>query len=156
MLNYILLLLVLLLICGFFSAAEIAFVTGNKLKIEIRARKKNLAARSALYFTNDPRKFFSTILLGSTILNITFASLSALFLYSMFGLSEINILIISTLVMLIFGELLPKYLSREIADRVVFIAAIPLRVISFVLTPLVKVTSSVSSLFIKSIKKKAI
>jgi len=150
MLNYILLLLVLLLICGFFSAAEIAFVTGNKLKIEIRARKKNLAARSALYFTNDPRKFFSTILLGSTILNITFASLSALFLYSMFGLSEINILIISTLVMLIFGELLPKYLSREIADRVVFIAAIPLRLLSIILMPLVKVTSSVSSLFIKS------
>jgi CBS domain containing-hemolysin-like protein len=150
MLNYILLLLVLLLICGFFSAAEIAFVTGNKLKIEIRARKKNLAARSALYFTNDPRRFFSTILLGSTILNITFASLSALFLSSMFGLSELNILIISTLIMLIFGELLPKYLSREIADRVVFIAAIPLRAISFVLTPLVKITSSVSSLFIKS------
>jgi len=150
MLNDILLLLVLLLICGFFSATEIAFVTGNKLKIEIRARKKNLAAKSALYFSNDPRTFFSTILLGSTILNITFASLSALFLSSMFGFSEISILIISTLIMLIFGELLPKYLSREIADRVVFIAAIPLRIFSFLLTPLVKVTSSVSSLFIKS------
>jgi len=150
MLNDIILLLILLLICGFFSATEIAFVTGNKLKIEIRARKKNLAAKSALYFTNDPRTFFSTILLGSTILNITFASLSALFLSSVFGLNEINILIISTLVMLIFGELLPKYLSREIADRVVFIAAIPLRLFSFILSPLVKITSSVSTLFIKS------
>jgi len=76
MVNDIILLAVLLLICGFFSATEIAFVTGNKLKIEIRARKKKiLLQRSALYFTNDPRTFFSTILLGSTILNITFASL---------------------------------------------------------------------------------
>ena len=150
MVNDFILLLVLLLICGFFSAAEIAFVTGNKLKIEIRARKKNLSAKSAQYFTNDPRTFFSTILLGSTILNITFASLSALFLSSIYGLNEISILLISTFIMLIFGELLPKYLSREIADRVVFIAAIPLRIISFVLSPLVKITSSVSSLFIKS------
>jgi CBS domain containing-hemolysin-like protein len=150
MLNDILILLVLLLLCGFFSAAEIAFVTGNKLKIEIRARKKNLAAKSALYFTNDPRKFFSTILLGSTIINISFASLSALFLSRVFGMHELNILLISTLIMLIFGELLPKYLSREIADRVVFIAAIPLRIISFILTPFVRITSSVSTLFIKS------
>jgi CBS domain containing-hemolysin-like protein len=150
MLNDIIILVVLLLLCGFFSGAEIAFVTGNKLKIEIRARKKNLAAKCALYFTNNPRKFFSTILLGNSIINITFASLSALFLSRVFGYGEVSILIISTLILLIFGELLPKYLSREIADRVVFIAAIPLRLISFVLTPLVKITSSVSSLFIKS------
>ncbi len=150
MLNDIILLLVLLLFCGFFASSEIAFITGNKLKIEIRARKNNFAAKSALYFSNDPGTFFSTILLGNSILNITFASLSTIFLSSIFGLGEISILIISTLIMLIFGELLPKYLSREIADRFVFIAAIPLRVISFILTPLVKVTSSVSSLFIKS------
>ena len=150
MINDLILLLILLVICGFFSAAEIAFVTGNKLKIEIRARKKNLAAKSALYFTNDPRTFFSTILLGNSIISITFASLSALFLSRVFGYNEVTILMASTLILLIFGELLPKYLSREIADRVIFIVAIPLRLMSFILSPLVRLTSSVSSLFIKS------
>lgn len=150
MLNDILLLVVLVFISAFFSGSEIAFVAGNKLKIEIKARKNNLAAESALYFNSNPQHFFSVILIGNSIVNISFASLSALFLASIFGLNEINILIISTFILLIFGELLPKYLSIEIPDRVVLISAVPIRIISFVLYPFVKTTSWISTFFTKS------
>jgi CBS domain containing-hemolysin-like protein len=150
MLNDILLLVLLVILSAFFSGSEIAYVTGNKLKIEIKARKNSLAARSALYFTNNPQNFFSIILIGNSIVSISFASLSALFLVRIFGFNEITILIISTFILLIFGELLPKYLSSEIPDRIVFISALPIRIISFILYPFVKTTSWISALFTKS------
>ena len=150
MLNDILLLVLLVILSAFFSGSEIAYVTGNKLKIEIKARKNSLAARSALYFTNNPQNFFSVILIGNSIVSISFASLSALFLVRIFGFNEITILIISTFILLIFGELLPKYLSSEIPDRIVFISALPIRIISFILYPFVKTTSWISTLFTKS------
>ncbi|MDR3609082.1 MAG: hemolysin family protein [Ignavibacteriaceae bacterium] len=150
MINDILLLVILVLISAFFSGSEIAFVTGNKLKIEIKARKNNLSARSALYFTNNPQNFFSTILIGNSIASISFASLSALFLARIFGFGELLILIISTFVLLIFGELLPKYISSEISDRIVLISAVPLRIISFILYPFVMATSWISTLFTSS------
>jgi CBS domain containing-hemolysin-like protein len=150
MINDILLLVLLVFICAFFSGSEIAFVTGNKLKIEIKARKNSLAARSALYFTNNPQNFFSIILIGNSIVSISFASLSALFLAHIFGFNDVSILIISTFILLIFGELLPKYLSSEIPDRIILISAVPIRVISFILYPVVKVISWISTLFTKS------
>jgi putative hemolysin len=150
MINDIVLLVLLVIICAFFSGSEIAFVTGNKLKIEIKARKNGLAAQSALYFTNNPQNFFSIILIGNSIVSISFASLSAIFLARIFGFNEITILGISTFILLIFGELLPKYLSSEIPDRIVLITALPIRIISFILYPLVKITSWISTLFTKT------
>jgi Mg2+/Co2+ transporter CorB len=47
-------LVILLALSAFFSGTELAFVVANKLKIEVRARKKNLAALSAKYFINNP------------------------------------------------------------------------------------------------------
>lgn len=150
MVEDIIILVLLVIISGFFAASEIAFVVGNKIKVEIKARKKNLAAENALHFINDPRAFFSTVLIGNNVVNIAFASISTVFLTAMFGFSEIKILLISTFVLLIFGELLPKYFARELADRVIFVSAIPIRVVSFVLYPFVKFFSSISNLLTQS------
>lgn len=139
----------LILFSAFFSGTEIAFIVSNKIKIEIRARKNNFAAKNALYFTNNPQTFFSSILLGNNIVNVTFASISALLLAS-FGLNELSILFISTFAILIFGELLPKYISSEIADRVILLSSIPLRIISFLLYPIIKLTTILSSLFTRT------
>jgi len=143
---YLLDLFALLLLSAFFSSSEIAFVVGNKIKIEIRARKKNLSALNARYFINNPDQFFSTILISNSAVNIAFASLSSIFLSELFGLKEFEILLISTALILLFGELIPKYFGRELADRLVLLVAIPLRAIAIVLYPLVKITSKVSSI----------
>ncbi len=144
-LNDILFLLFLLLISAFFSGSEMAFVVSNKLKLEVKARRKSLSAKSAVYFTKNPHVFFSTILLGNNIVNIAFASISTIYLAGIFKLNDLSILIISTFFLLIFGELLPKYFSRELPDRVMLIAALPLRLLSFILKPFIKFTSSISS-----------
>lgn len=143
-------LLILIALSAFFSGTELAFVVANKLKIEVRARKKSLAALSAQYFVNNPHNFFSTILIGNNIVNITYASLGAVFLVSLFGWSEFTILIVSSLIILFFGEIIPKYFARELADQVVAITSFPLRIISYLLYPFVKITSAFSNRIMQS------
>ncbi|HUX61754.1 MAG TPA: hemolysin family protein [Ignavibacteriaceae bacterium] len=140
----VLILLVLILLSAFFSGSEIAYVVSNKLKLEVRARGNKLSAKSALYYIQNPQTFFSTILIGNSIVNIAFASITTLFLTTIFGLGEVSVLIISSFILLIFGELIPKYFSRELSDRIILMTALPLRVFSFLLSPLTKITSSIS------------
>ena len=138
-------LIILILFSAFFSGTELAFVVANKLKIEIRAKKKTLTALSAQYFINHPQSFFSTILIGNNIVNIAYASLGAVFLASLFGWSEITILVVTSLVILFFGEIIPKYFARELADQVVVLTSIPLRICSYILYPFIKLTSAFSN-----------
>ena len=142
-------LIILLLLSGFFSSSEIAFVVANKIKIEIRARNNSLTAKNARFFVKNPQIFFSTILISNNIVNIAFASLSTIILTQKFNLNELEILLVSTTLILIIGEIVPKYLAREMADLLVPFFAIPIRVLTFILYPFVKVTSSISSLLVR-------
>ena len=146
----ILYLIILVVFSAFFSGTELAFVVANKLKIEVRARKKNLAAISAKYFINHPQNFFSTILLGNNIVNIAYASLGTVFLQAIFGWNELTILIVLSVVILFLGEIIPKYLARELADRVVLLSALPLRVASYLFYPFVKITSAISNKIVQT------
>lgn len=146
MISDLLILIIFLALSAFFSASEIAFILSNKIKLEIKARKKNLAAQNALFFSRQPQKFFTTMLIGTNISNIAFASISAVLLSTIFHLDELEILIISTLLLLFLGELIPKYLAREIADRFILLSSVPIRVVSIILYPFVKFLSWISSL----------
>ncbi len=155
MTNQLIILIILVLISAFFSGSELAFVVSNKLKIEVRARKKNIAAKSAYSFVKNPQYFFSTILIANNVVNIAFASLSALILSAAFNLNEFSILIISTLILLLFGELIPKFLARELGERVVLFTSIPIRIVFYVLYPLVRMISSLSLFLTQSSNMKA-
>lgn len=141
----------LLFLSGFFSSSELAFVVSNKIKIEISARKNNLAAKSSLYYLKNPQVFFSTILIANNIVNIAFASIITIFLFNIFQLNDIIILLISSTLILLFGELIPKYVAREYPDRLIMLTVLPVRVLTFLLYPFVKITSSISS-FLTSLK----
>lgn len=138
----------LLALSGFFSSTELAYVVANKLKIELRARKNKLAAKYAHFFINNPQTFFSTILISNNIVNIAFASIITIFLSEIYNFSEWAILLISTILLLLIGELIPKYIAREFADGLILVAAIPVKIISLVLSPFVKLTDSISLLLI--------
>lgn len=148
------LLVLLLVISAFFSASEIAYITANKIKIEVKAKKKNIMAKNALYFIRKPQEYFATILIGNNVVNIAFSSLIAVMLTLSFHLEEGTILLISTLLILFFGELLPKYLSREAADSFVLISAVPIRIISFVLFPFVRTINFFNKFFNQDITVK--
>ena len=140
----LILLILLLFLSGFFSGTEMAYIVSSKLKMEIKARKKNPAAVSAHYFKSHPQTFFSTVLIGNNVVNVALSSLSAVFLSAIFGLGELSILIISSFLLLLFGELLPKYFASEIADKTLLLTALPLRIFSFMIFPFVKAASTAS------------
>ena len=58
MTNQLIILIILVMISAFFAGSELAFVVANKLKIEVRARKKNYAAKSAYAFVQNPQYFY--------------------------------------------------------------------------------------------------
>jgi CBS domain containing-hemolysin-like protein len=148
-------LIALLFFSAYFSGTEMAFIVSNKLKIEVRARKKNIAAQSAFHFVKDSQSFFSTILIGNNIVNIAFASLSTLALTTSLGWSDYKILLFISVITLIFGELIPKYIAREGADSIILFASIPLRLLSIILYPFIKLTTHLSKLLTERKKDSA-
>ncbi|HET54984.1 MAG TPA: HlyC/CorC family transporter [Ignavibacteria bacterium] len=145
----LIILIVLLLFSAFFSSSEIAYVVANRIKIEVRARQKNLSAKNSNYFVKNPQIFFSTILISNNIVNIAFASISTVFLTTQFQFNDFEILLITATLLLIIGEIIPKYIARETADYLFGILSTPIRIFTFILYPFVKITSSISDLLTK-------
>lgn len=144
MFTEIFLLIILLVLSAYFSSTEMAYIAANKLKLEVKTRKKDLVSKNVAYYINNPNTFFSTILLGNNIVNIAFASLSAVILSSLFHLNEIQILSITTILLLFFGELIPKYFAHETADFLIIISSSVLRIITVILFPLIKALAFIS------------
>ncbi len=155
-----------ILLSGFFSGSEIAFVSANRLKLEIESRKGSLTSRSLAFFNERPETFLTTTLVGNNIINVLYATLMAIFLLepvqqiyqSWFGTmpSTVVVLLIQTviaaLIIMIFGEILPKAIFRIQADFMVKVVSIPLRVLNIVLRPLITVANSSSSILVKWMK----
>jgi len=154
---------VTILISGFFSGSEIAFVSANRLKLEIESRKKSAVGRALAFFAKNPSTFLTTTLVGNNIINVVYATLMALFLLqpvqywylelagtepSTFIVLFIQTVIASVLIML-FGEILPKAIYRIQADTMVKIVAIPLRVLNFLLKPLIIIANSASDVIVR-------
>ena len=75
-----LLIVLSVLLSGFFSGSEIAFVSANKLKLEVISRKRNVLARFINFFKSNPNTFLTTTLVGNNIVNVLYATLMAIFL----------------------------------------------------------------------------
>ena len=152
-----------ILLSGFFSGSEIAFVTANKLKLEVASRKKNPLANAIEFFKKNPETFLTTTLVGNNIVNVLYATFMAIFLVNpIIGYSEawfshtpseFQILMVQTIIasvlIMLFGEIIPKAIFRAQADVMVSVIAIPLRVCYYLLNPLVRLANSSSNVLIK-------
>lgn len=158
-----LLIVLTVFLSGFFSGSEIAFVTANKLKLEVISRKKNFLASSVNFFKNNPDTFLTSTLVGNNVINVLYATLMAIFLVSPISKyselwfnytpSEVQIFvaqtIIASVIIMIFGEIIPKAIFRSQADFIMNIIAIPLRVFYFIFRPLIGIANSSSNILIK-------
>ncbi len=158
--------LAVILISGFFSGSEMAFVTANKLKLEIESRKNTIKGKALAYFSDNPERFLTTTLVGNNIVNVIYATLMAIFLaepirvaYSnLFGVipSGAMVLLIQTLfasvIILLFGEILSKAIFRVQADFLIKFIAVPLRVTNYLLWPLIVVSNGASGMLVKLFK----
>lgn len=135
---------------AYFSATEIAFVVANKIKIEIRAKQNVLGAKAARKIIKNPEEVFVTILVANNIANITFASFFGLYLQQTYQFSELSTLLLTTLIILTFGEIIPKAFTQEVADIAILYFSYPFKFIKTILFPIVRLLEKIS----KSILKK--
>lgn len=167
--NEWLLIMFMLLLSGFFSGTEIAYVSANRLKLEIRSRKSTIGARHLKYFLRNPEAFMSTTLIGNNIVNVAYATLMTLFLthpiVSWFEYiagsapSDVTVLVIQTTIasvlIMVFGEVLPKAMFRTYPDLFISWLSTPLRYLSYLFAPLVNLANSASRVIIGLFQKDA-
>ena len=138
---WMLVLMVLLVICSaFFSSSEISYATANKLHIRSAAEAGDRRAKGAQWISDHFPKFLSTILVGNNLVNIAFSSVMTLLLA---GSGENAAPVVSTAVLLICGEIIPKIVGTSQADRLVYFYVYPLRFFMLLFTPVVSVVNVV-------------
>ncbi len=155
-LDSILLLGSLLLLSAFFSSAETAYSSVNKIRLRNFADEGRRGSKRALAIAENFDKALSTILIGNNIVNIAAASISAAVATEIFGGNAGLVIstVFMTILVLIFGEILPKSLAKEHAESYSLMIATVLYVLIKLLAPLnfffVKLKVWVSSLFAKN------
>jgi CBS domain containing-hemolysin-like protein len=157
---YWIFLVLAMLASALFSGLEIAFISANKLKIELDNNKGNFTAKLLSSFLKQPAKFIGAMLLGNNIALVIYSILMAKFLEPLIieNLSSNELVIvliqtiISTLVVLFFAEFLPKALFRINPNKVLSIAAIPITIVYYVLYPFTYFTVGISNLILKLFK----
>lgn len=147
-----------LFLSAFFSGTEIAFVAANRLRVEMRARRRGVLGHLVTFFFESSTRLLTTTLVGNNIALVIFSTVMALVLaepLSRYVAGESPQLIVQTLiaaiVVLLIGEILPKTIMRETANRAVFFLAIPLAVTYIVLLPLILLVGWTSQLLLKGL-----
>lgn len=141
MINLILIILLLLLLSALFSGSEIAFVSANKLGIEVLKNKGNKRGKLLAGFYERPREFMSSLLVGNNIVLVLLTIFASELLEPLFmpffpegSLSLILIVtLIITIVVLIFGEYMPKTFFRLFSNELLFKLAPLLRLFMVIL-----------------------
>ncbi len=154
--------LISLLFSAFFSGMEIAFVSSNKLRIELDKNKGLLSARILAHFIKNPSRILGTLLLGNNIALVIYGIAMAHILepriINMLGpeySSESLILtlqtIVSTLIILITAEFLPKALFRLKPNNILKIFATPINLFYWIFYPFIHATVGISEYLIRKL-----
>ncbi len=116
-----------LLFSAFFSGYEIAFISSNRLKVELDRSKDTLVAKAISTFYKDESKFLASLLLGNNISLVLFGIFSAKLMSESFGIDNLFLqTIISTLLVLVTAEFLPKALVQINANGFLLYASLPM------------------------------
>ncbi len=134
--------LIIILLCiimsGYFSATETAFSSLNRIRIKNMADKGNKRAALVLKLSEDYDRLLSTILIGNNIVNIACASLSTLLFVRLLG-EDVGASVstaVTTVIVLVFGEVSPKSIAKESPEKFSMFSAPILNFMAVLLTPL--------------------
>lgn len=166
MISQITVLIILIALNAFFAATEIAFISLNEVKIELKAKEGNKKAKKIYNMIKDPSKFLATIQIGITLAGFlssafasdTFAEILAPKLYKLMPIislarwEEISIIIITIILSyftLVFGELVPKRIAMKYAEKLSFISVGIIKTISVFTLPFVKLLTFSTNIICK-------
>ena len=132
---------VMIALSAYFSASEIAFNAAGKLRLRRAAEAGETTARVAYRISENFTASLSAILIGNNLANIAVSTCTTLIALRLFagreGVASTIATVVVTVVVLIFGEIVPKIIGKHHADRVVRLVAIPIRVLTILLYPAV-------------------
>ena len=128
---------VLILMSGYFSATETAFLSCNKTRLRTMAEKGNKRAALVNRLNENYDRLLSTILIGNNIVNLTAASIGTVLFVRLYGDigATVSTAVITVLV-LIFGEITPKNVAKDCPEKLAMFSAPIIRVLIWIFTPL--------------------
>ncbi|MCD6334416.1 MAG: DUF21 domain-containing protein [Candidatus Latescibacteria bacterium] len=148
---YIVFIFICLLLSGFFSGSETGLVSCNRIRMRYLAEKGHWREKMAHRLLSAPERSLTLILVGNNLVNILAVSMATYLLIEWFGGHRGEL--ISTLIMapmvLIFGEIIPKVLFQQKADKLTPWVAPPLKFFSVLLSPLVSASVVLSAQVLK-------
>lgn len=146
----IVLLVILLILSGFFSASETALMSLSKIRIRHMVDEGVKGAKLLEKLLEDPNKLLGGILIGNNIVNIGASSLASTLAYRIFGDSGVALATgIMTILVLIFGEITPKSLAKQNAEKMSLLVAPIINLVVIIFKPFVWLFSNISGVIIK-------
>lgn len=146
-LSYIFL-IVLVVLSGFFSGAETALTSVNKIRLKSLAENGNEKAARTLRVAENYERMISTVLIGNNIVNIASASLATVIFTVLLGADRGAAVstVVMTIVVLIFGEVLPKNYAKNNADSLAMLVSGPISFLMTIFKPFSAALSALSRL----------
>ncbi len=153
---HIVICVILIILSAFFSATETAFSSVNKTKLRVKAQEGHKGAKNALDLAENFDKVLSTILVGNNLVNITLSSL-CLIIFEQILSGNTNIAAtvstaVTTVVVLIFGEITPKLIAKEKSEGSSIVLGYPIKFFMIILWPITFVFSGLKFLLKKIFK----
>ena len=141
---------ILILLSGFFSCVETAFSCANTIRLKALADSGSKRAVNALWVCDRFDRTLTAILIGNNVVNLLCSSLATILCLDLFENYGAAIATgATTLLVLTFGEVIPKCLGREMSDGIILHTALILRIMTYVMMPLVLFFTGIKSLFMK-------
>ena len=151
----IVVIILLLIISAICSATETAFSSCNRIRLKKLADDGSKSAKNAVYICEHFDKALTAILIGNNVVNILSSALATVLFTKYLGSSSVGVAtLVMTVLVLIFGEIIPKSLAKENSESFSVFMAAPLRIFMFILTPLIWFFSGITGLVSKLAGKK--
>ena len=142
------LMVIFLMLKGFFSGSEIAMVNSDKLKLRHQAKIGDKGAGMVLKMFKTPDVILGTTLVGTNIATVTISTLGALIFIDLLGTSgDLISVIVMTPLLLIMGEVVPKSIFQQKADSIASRIIYALRFFSYLFYPVIFIFSGVARFF---------
>lgn len=143
---------VLLLGSAFFSAVETALTCCNRVRMKVKAEDGKKSAKLTLKILNRYDQSLISILIGNNIVNIVSSSLATLIALSLIsdeGVATMVSTVVMTIIVFMFGEIIPKNIAKANADKLAQILSYPLAVIYVIIYPIMQIFNFILWIFKK-------
>ncbi len=146
MAGYILVIFIMILFSAFFSASEISFNASNKMRLKKSAEAGSKTAALAYKISENFTSALSAILIGNNLANIAASTAATVITMTLLlrvgsagsdSLASLIATLVMTFIILIFGEIVPKIIAKNNADTTVLWFAYPIRILTYILYPIV-------------------